>query len=187
VRWWKLVKPSLIVGAVSLALGVLGAVAYIESGVYNVAASKPHTSFTFWLTHETMIHSVRRQARSIEAPARFSGDQLVAGFCEYEAHCVACHGAAGVGRQQWVSGLEPSPPYLLDIHQQFSRKELFWVVKNGIKMTGMPSWKNEMSDQEIWSVVAWLEASAKLPPQAYVRWRNERPCRSYPKGLLAAP
>lgn len=149
---------------------------FVKSGIYNVAASKPHTTFTFWLTHETMIHSVRRHARSIDAPAQFSGGQVVAGFCKYETHCVACHGAAGVGRQQWVSGLEPAPPYLLDIHQQFSRRELFWIVKNGIKMTGMPSWKNEMSDSEIWDVVAWLEASSKLPPATYLRWRGEHRC-----------
>ena len=169
-------RSIVIAAAALLPLGAGTALIFVKSGVYNVRASKPHTSFTFWLTHETMIHSVRRHARSIDAPAQFSGAQVVAGFCKYEAHCVACHGAAGVGRQRWVSGLEPSPPYLLDIHQQFSRNELFWIVKNGIKMTGMPSWKNEMSDAEIWDVVAWLEASPKLPPETYLRWRAGRRC-----------
>jgi mono/diheme cytochrome c family protein len=75
-----------------------------------------------------------------------------------------------------VSGLEPAPPYLLDVNQRFTGPQLFWTVKNGIKMTGMPSWREQMSDAEIWSVVAWLQASAKLPPQTYVRWRAERRC-----------
>jgi len=55
---------------------------------------------------------------------------------------------------------------------------LFWIAKNGIKMTGMPSWRNAMSDREIWDVVAFLEAQSKLDSQAYVRWRAAGFCRS---------
>jgi cytochrome c553 len=176
VRLWSLAKPILIAAAAGLILAVAGAFAFVKSGIYDVAASSPHSKFTEWLTHESMIHSVRRHAASITGPASFSSGQVVAGFCQYEAHCVACHGAAAVPRQQWVSGMEPAPPYLLDVQQRFTQPQLFWIVKNGIKMTGMPAWKNEMSDAEIWEVVAWLEASAKLPPQTYVYWRKKRRC-----------
>jgi hypothetical protein len=93
-----------------LVLGALGAVAYIKSGIYNVAASKPHTNLTFWVTHETMIHSVRRHAASVTPPQQFSAAQVVAGFRSYQTHCVAYHGAAQVGRQRWAGGMEPSPP-----------------------------------------------------------------------------
>jgi hypothetical protein len=170
-------KPVLFAAIACVALGALVAVTYIKSGIYNVAASKPHTKLIFWVTRETMIHSVRRHAASVTPPRHFTGAQIIAGFCKYEARCVGCLGAAGVARQQWAGSMEPAPPYLLDINQRFSRPQLFWIVKNGFKMTGMPSWKSEMRDPEIWSVVAWLEASAKLPPDTYVRWRRERPCR----------
>jgi mono/diheme cytochrome c family protein len=145
--------------------------------LFNVGATSPHTKFTMWVTHETMIHSVRRHARDIEAPAgAVSSAEVLAGFCAFETHCVACHGAAAVARQQWVSGMEPQPPYLLDVTQNFTPSQLFWIVRNGIKMTGMPSWRNAMSEAQTWAVVAWLEASAKLPPQTYVRLRAARRC-----------
>jgi cytochrome c553 len=167
----------LVGAAVAVAVVVpLGVFAFVKSGIYDVGASKPHTTFTEWLTHETMIHSVRRHASSIEAPSRFTTAQIVAGFCAYQTHCVACHGAAAVARQQWVSGMEPAPPYLLDSTQRFTPSQLFWIVKNGIKMTGMPSWRDSMSDAEIWATVAWLEASTKLPPRTYVRWRGNMRC-----------
>ena len=83
-----------------------------------------------------------------------------------------------MARQQWVSGLEPQPPYLLDVQQRFKPRELFWIVKNGIKMTGMPAWRDSMSDAEIADVVAYLEASAKMPPQTYVQWRAASVCRA---------
>jgi mono/diheme cytochrome c family protein len=171
-----LLKPILIAAAAGLILAVGGAFAFVKSGLYDVAASYPHSKLTEWLTHETMIHSVRRHAALITGAPSFSAGQVVAGFCQYEAHCVACHGAAAVAREQWVSGMEPAPPYLLDVQQRFTQPQLFWIVKNGIKMTGMPAWKNEMSDAEIWDVVAWLEASAKLPPQTYAQWREGRRC-----------
>ena len=168
----------LLVGAVAALTGIapLGVFAFVKSGLYDVAASKPHTKFTEWITHETMIHSVRRHAAGIEAPQRFAGKQIVAGFCTYETHCVACHGAAGVAREQWVAGLEPQPPYLLDTTDTWTPSQLFWIAKSGIKMTGMPSWRDSLSDAQIWEVVGWLEASRRLPPQTYVQWRARKVC-----------
>jgi mono/diheme cytochrome c family protein len=170
----------LLIGiAIGIAVVVpIGVFAFVKSGIYDVGAAKRHTKFTQWLTHETMIHSVRRHAEGIEPPPRTAAVELVSGYCSYETHCVACHGAAAVARQQWVNGLEPQPPYLLDVTQTFTPGQLFWIVKQGIKMTGMPAWGQSMSDREIWSVVAWLEPSHRMPPQTYARWRSERRCRA---------
>ncbi|MBW0006537.1 MAG: cytochrome c, partial [Sphingomonas sp.] len=71
---------------------------------------------------------------------------------------------------------EPQPPYLIDAGSRWKPRELFWIAKNGIKMTGMPSWRDSLSDRQIWEVVAWLEASRELPPATYLRWRSERIC-----------
>jgi len=176
VRRSKLVELFVAAGLGCVLLGALGAFACVKSGLYNVAASKPHTTFNWWLTNATMIHSVRRHARSIAAPERASAAQVARGFCIYETHCVACHGAAGVAREAWAGGMEPQPPYLLDATQKFSPAELFWIAKNGIKMTGMPSWRERLSDAQLWEVVAWLEASRQLPPQTYRRWRARDIC-----------
>ena len=177
---WKLWQPVVIAALALLPLGALAAFGFIKSGLYNVAAAKPHTKLTFWVTNETMIRSVKRHAKSVEPPAPFTAAQVARGFCRYETQCVACHGAAGVARQQWVSGMEPQPPWLLDATHKFTASELFWIAKNGIKMTGMPSWKDEMSDGEIWEVVAWLEASRQLPPQTYAEWRAAGRCSVSP-------
>lgn len=70
----------------------LGSFVFVKSGLYDVVASARHTKLTEWLTHETMIHSVRRHAADIAPPAWTSAAQLVAGYCAYEAHWVTCHG-----------------------------------------------------------------------------------------------
>jgi cytochrome c553 len=163
----KLISLLILAALAVAATAGLATIAYIKSGIFNVGASKPHTSLTQWVTEQTMTHSIRSHAKHIEAPARFTAPQAARGLCEYRAHCVACHGAAGVPRQLWAGGMEPKPPYLLDATHRWRPRELFWIVKNGIKMTGMPSWRDEMSDAQIWDVVAWLEASRRLPPQTY--------------------
>ena len=173
---WKLAKLLALGGLACVLVGAIGALGFVKSGLYNVAASKPHTSFTEWLTHETMIHSVRRHARGIAVPARVSPAQVARGFCLYETHCVACHGAAGAARAQWPAGMEPQPPYLLDATEKFTPAELFWIAKNGIKMTGMPSWRERLTDAQLWEVVGWLEASRQLPPQTDRAWRSARLC-----------
>ena len=173
----KLLHHMAIGGLIAFAIvAPLGVYVFVRSGVYNVAASHPHTKFTEWITHETMIHSVRRNAKTVEVPQGITPQHLLAGFCAYETHCVACHGAPAIAREKWVSGMEPSPPYLIDATSRWSPSQLFWIAKNGIKMTGMPSWRDSMSDEQIWNVVAFVEAIRKLPPQTYSMWRTRRMC-----------
>ena len=168
----------LIGGAVALAVvAPLGVFVFMRSGLFNVGASSPHTKLIEWLTHETMIHSVRRHAAALVPPDHTSARQVRAGFCNYETHCVACHGAPAIAREQWVGGMEPSPPYLVDATSKWKPRELFWIAKNGIKMTGMPSWRDSMSDAQIWEVVGFLEAMRRLPPQTYARWRSRNMCK----------
>lgn len=175
-------ERSRVIGLVAAAaLGVTlaaaaGGLAFINSGLYDVGASKPHTKLTFYVTNETMLHSVRRHAAGIAVPSGFTPAQVARGYCAYAAHCVACHGAAAVAREHWAGGMEPQPPYLLDAADKFTPAELFWIVRNGIKMTGMPSWKDSLSDAQLWEVVAWLEASRQLPPQTYLAWRSAGVC-----------
>lgn len=175
----KTLELALIAAFSTAMAGAILGYSYVKSGIYNVGASKPHTDFTEWVTHETMIHSVRSHAKGIEAPVRATADQIISGFCLYDSRCVGCHGAAAVPRQRWVSGLEPQPPYLLDAADRWKPRELFWIVKNGIKMTAMPSWRESMSDPQIWDIVAYLEATRKMPPQNYLRWRSERRCAPF--------
>ena len=170
----------LVGAAIAIALIVpLGVYSFVRSGLFNASASRPHTKFTEWITHETMIHSVRRHAEGIELPERITRADVLAGFCTYETHCVACHGASAVAREQWVGGMEPSPPYLLDTTSRWEPQQLFWIVKNGIKMTGMPSWRDSMGDPQIWDVVAFLEAMRRLPPQTYLKWRSLHMCGGF--------
>jgi mono/diheme cytochrome c family protein len=176
MRFW----PShhhFIAAAILVAVGMPVVVfLYVKSGIFDTAAARPHSRLTEWITHETMINSVKRRAPDVALPGEVSAGQAMRGFCQYETHCVACHGAPAVAREQWANGLNPQPPYLLDASQRWKPRELHWIIRNGIKMTAMPAWRESMSDGEIDDVVAFLAAMPKMPPQNYLRWRASGIC-----------
>jgi Cytochrome C oxidase, cbb3-type, subunit III len=62
-------------------------------------------------------------------------------------------------------GPNPEPPYLLDTIGGWSSSELFWIIKNGIKMTGMASFGAVHKDDEIWNLVAFVQRLPKMTPE----------------------
>jgi mono/diheme cytochrome c family protein len=144
----------------------------IYSGAFDATATKPHEPIVAWATHTAFTNSVRLRARAVEAPDRFTRDQVVAGFVDYDQHCSACHGAPGIGRAAFAAGMVPTPPYLLEASHQWTPAELYWIVHEGVKMTGMPAWGESQSDSRVWKVVAFLEALPALSAGDYARLRE---------------
>jgi mono/diheme cytochrome c family protein len=141
-------------------LAVLGAVAVIYAGMYDIAATSPHWRMTSWLLEAARTRSIKVQAAGIAVPPGLDDPaRLVIGVGHYAAHCAVCHGAPGVPKGDIAHGLYPPPPDLAKTAPLYSPTELFWIVKHGIKMTGMPAWSDH-SDEEIWATVDFLQ---KLP------------------------
>ena len=89
--------------------------------------------------------------------------------------CANCHGAPGVAWAKFSEGLRPDPPDLKDVVNERRPNELFWVVKNGINMTGMPSFeKAGMPDKEIWTIVAFLKKLPGVSEADYKAWTAEK-------------
>jgi mono/diheme cytochrome c family protein len=80
--------------------------------------------------------------------------KVLIGVEHYAAHCAVCHGAPGVPKGDIGLGLYPPPPDLAKATSLYSSAELFWVLKHGIKMTGMPAWSDH-SDEELWATTRW--------------------------------
>jgi mono/diheme cytochrome c family protein len=144
----------------------------IGLGLYNMTAITPHIRPVGWAIHTTMIHAVHNGARNIHAPAWFTNRQVQQGFRLYEMHCVTCHGGPGIARAQWVSGLTPAAPFLLDAARKWSPAELRFIVGKGVKMTAMPAWRLILPDRDLWSVVAFLERLSGLSQREYVAMRT---------------
>lgn len=162
-------KIGLKTVAALLLLGALGGLAFMYSGLYNVAATHPHTTLGYWVLHTAMEYSVRRHARGIRTPDLSDPALVQKGFRHYHESCVTCHGAPALRPTAIGLGLEPKGPYLMDRVQHWSAAELFWITKNGVKMTGMPAWQLSHDDAEIWAIIAFLQELPRISPQAYRR------------------
>ena len=153
-----------------LLVAVLGAgagILFVYSGMYDVSARSPHSTVSNWLLRKTTDASVARRARSIEVPDLTSEALRLSGVNGFEAMCVGCHGAPGKKPGPLGQGLNPPPPDLQHSAQEHSPAELFWVTKNGIKMTGMPAWGPTHNDEELWPLVALMSALPELDAKAY--------------------
>lgn len=149
-------------------LAVIGAVVFSYSGRYDVSAAHPDSWPVAWLLENTSDHSIRAAAADIAVPPGLETAEAVkAGAQLYGQECVYCHGAPGEDATGLAKGLNPPPPSLLAADAANVPNETFWVIKNGIRMTGMPSWGKTYSDDKIWNVVAFLHQKHGLGAAEY--------------------
>lgn len=145
---------------------------FIQSGMYNVSALSPDPGIIQWVFGTTSDNSVEHHAKNIEMPDLNDSTMVAVGFGHYNEMCVGCHGAPGVKRSEAGQGLYPKAPNLVHSAKEMPAKELFWVVKNGIKSTGMPAFGKTHSDQKIDDIVAFLEKMKTMTPQEYARMKK---------------
>jgi mono/diheme cytochrome c family protein len=153
-------KKVLATLAVVAVLGVVAAFGFVYSGLYDISATDQHLPPTYWVMQKTMEHSVEFRADEIEVPPLGAPQQLALGFGLYRAHCQQCHGGPGIAPEPFALGMTPVPVPLVHTGRMWTPGKIYWVVKEGIKMTGMPAWRFRMTEEEIWAVVA---AVLKLP------------------------
>ena len=86
-----------------------------------------------------------------------SGEDVSAGTNIYHQMCSRCHGGSRESANLLGRSFDPPAPNLLQARSAYSRNELFWIVKHGIRNTAMPAWGNLLSDGDIEKVVAFLQ------------------------------
>ncbi len=158
---------------VALIAVAAAALLIMYTGAYNVAASVPDNPIVEWFLSNTMDHSVMSRAKSVKAPEQLTDKQAQAGFSIYKDTCVYCHGAPGKEPDASSKGLNPQPPDLKDAISDMTAAELFWIIKNGIKMSGMASYGKIHNDDEIWTLVAFVQRLPKMTPEEYRRLEKE--------------
>ncbi len=143
---------------VALCLGGIWILVYV--GAYNVGADIPHSELISRLLDSIRQRSITVRSEGIVPPADL-GDpkRLARGAALYNEMCSGCHLAPGMEPTEISEGLYPRAP---DFRKAtgLGPEQAFWVIKHGIKMTGMAAWGVTHSDDLIWDMVAFL---SKLP------------------------
>lgn len=151
-KLWKVIIPLIVVSLIIIM--------FLYSGIYNIGATSPHNKLTLWMINTLKDNSIEHHAKGIAVPNLNDSSMVNLGFAHYREMCVGCHAGPGLSRDEIGQGLYPMAPKLAESAKELSPSELFWITKNGIKMTGMPAFGKTHSDEKIWAIVSFLE---KLP------------------------
>ena len=160
----RIVIASIFIAGLIL---LLGGFVVIYTGMYNVAATDPHWPVTRWVLETARIRSIKAHAADVQAPPGLDDPaKITMGVEHFAAHCAVCHGAPCVPKGDIAHGLYPPPPDLAVTAKLYSGGEMFWIIKHGIKMTGMPAWADH-SNEEVWATVAFLRKLPGMTPEEY--------------------
>jgi mono/diheme cytochrome c family protein len=151
----------LVIGA------VIAATVILFAGFYNVAATQQHFVATYHVLDTALRESVKHHSRKIVVPPLDDAALVERGLAQYAEHCVRCHGAPGVAPEPFALGMIPVPTNLAHVARVWRADELYWTVKNGIKMTGMPAWEFRLHADDIWAIVAFLRVLPWIAPEDY--------------------
>ncbi|SFB11101.1 Cytochrome c553 [Poseidonocella pacifica] len=154
--------------AVGAGIALLGGAAFFFLAPYNIAASVPHFSPVRWALHGYMQNAVAIRSLTLAPPSYMDPadpalQRLGAGH--YATGCASCHGAPGLPRSPIVKGMRPAPPPLNDA--DFETEEYYWLVRHGLKYTGMPEWSGAHRPDEPWAVAAFMSVYQDVSEEDY--------------------
>lgn len=158
---------ALLAIVVLAACAAAGGALFLFSGIYDVAATDQHRRPVYWLLETAMRQSVRHHARDVVVPPLTDPAMIARGRGLHDRHCVRCHGAPGVAPEAFALGMLPVPANLAHTAREWEPADLFWVIKHGLKMTGMPAWEYRLVDGDVWAVVAYLRILPRQAPRDY--------------------
>ena len=169
IKRWFLIM-AVLAGAALIGLGV-----YVYSGKYNIGADQPHWFVTTKLIETLRDRSIESRAKDIVIPDLADSELVLKGAHQYDAMCSGCHLRPGMEDSEIRQGLYPEPPDLSLV--RINAGNAFWVIKHGIKMTGMPAWGRTHDDITLWSIVAFIEKLPGMTPQVYKQLVSEARAR----------
>ena len=150
--------------ATMLVLGV--GLLFALLGFVSMRADSSPSKLETAIAGHAMDASVARAAPKLPNPVTGDEANLTAGARLYRDHCTLCHGDPAHPKAPLVDSLNPPAPQFMDDKPNMPENHNFFILQHGIRWTGMPGWKNVLSDQQLWQLVTLLTHMSDLPPAA---------------------
>ena len=150
-----------------LVLAAFGGFLFVAAGIMPITASSGHWPITAWFLNFAMRRSVITHSVGLDVPRLDDHGLVVKGATHYEFGCRPCHGGPHLPQPVIAGHMTPHPPHLPPEIPKWKARELFYIVKHGVKFTGMPAWPAQQRDDEVWAVVAFLLTLPNLTAEEY--------------------
>ena len=161
--------------ALTLAVALIGAYALVQSGLIPASADAKPGQLETWMARTSLNATLRREAPKDQNPVALTEQNLLNGVHLFAQNCAVCHGSAkgDASSSPIAKGLYQKPPQLATEGVEDDPDGVsFWKIKHGIRLTGMPSFEDSLSDQEIWTLALFLKHMDKLSPAVQQAWQQ---------------
>jgi thiosulfate dehydrogenase len=165
--------PVAILGGL-LVLPVVG-ILFAWLGVWSVDATATPPGWERALARLAVNASVARRAPRVPNPISPTVDELRAGLKVYRDNCAGCHGDYGRPSGWGTEDFYPRVPQFARTPPRKPDWQLYWIVKHGLRYSGMAAWDGQVPDSTIWQVVTFLSRLDSLPPSVDATWRKPGP------------
>ncbi len=146
-------------------------------GWASVSATSDPPRWESFLARKAFAASVARQAPRLQNPISPTSANLMFGMKFYRDDCAGCHGDAGKPSQWGTTDFYPRVPQFDSEPSLKPDWQIFWIVKHGVRYTGMGAWGALTSDDNIWKTVTFLSHLKDLPPDVQAAWRGTQPAK----------
>jgi mono/diheme cytochrome c family protein len=168
-------KAFLLFVGLAVVVAAAGLWYFVNSGV---SAKEQPGRLEEFIAGRVRNMAISRRARSLTNPVEYSGEVIAEGRAHFADHCAACHANDGSGDTEMGRGMWPKVPDLrLARTQGLSDGELFWIIENGVRFTGMPAWSTGTKDSETasWHLVHFIRRLPKLTPEELAEMQSLNP------------
>jgi mono/diheme cytochrome c family protein len=170
MKRWKLV---LLLVSLALVLAVAAGFSVLHGGL---SARATPTGMEAMLARNAHRLSIPANARGEHNPMTGSDQTLREARAHFADHCATCHGNDGSGDTMFGKGLYPKPPDLrLPETQKLSDGELFWIIENGVRFTGMPAFGGHGSQDDSWKLVTFIRHLPQLAMEERIEMERDNP------------
>ncbi len=149
-----------------------GSYLYMKLGLFDVSAIPDPGKMERHMAFMSLDASVERRAPKGPNPVPLTDDVLIDAAKEYEEHCSMCHGSQNGKAMNFGKKLSPRAPNLIRHPMDDPDGEIYWVIQNGIRMSGMPAWSGHFSENTTWGLVHLLKNVDKLSPAVTTAWQQ---------------
>jgi thiosulfate dehydrogenase len=154
----------------TLLAGTIGLLVFLGLGFMPVSADAKPGTFETWLAGFARDAAIEHAAPDRESPVALTPENLVAAARLYRDNCAGCHGTPDARENVFGASLYPPAPQFLSAtaREQVlgSDGEVFVVVRDGIRLTAMPTFAHMLKEDELWQIVVFLKHLDELPPEA---------------------
>lgn len=153
-----------------VALG--GMVCYVRFGFVDPRADIEVGSLESKIAMPALDASVDRRAPDVKNPLQPTDENLIAGMNIYQQACAGCHGDIQHPRDPFGGSFYPRVPQFVEDPPDMPENQNFFIIKHGVRLSGMPAWETAFDDRKIWKVTTFLSHMDKLPPAVSAAWKT---------------